>query len=128
MVTAVTATVAPCATGTSASVPVIVPPGQVQVAAAPDERRTRALVGVLGSTSTRYAASLEVVRTVTGVPLAPAVTGVALRLTVMVRVVTTGPPPTAVRATTTEIDPAGGVVTGARSSSVRTPLTVIDTS
>ncbi|HRC13931.1 MAG TPA: hypothetical protein PLX68_13715, partial [Dermatophilaceae bacterium] len=83
-------------------------------------RRTRALVGVLGSTSTRYAVWLEVVRTRTGVPLAPGVTGVAARLTVMVRLVTTGPPPTAVSSTTTEIDPVAGVVTVARSSSVRT--------
>ncbi len=123
-----TATVAPCATGTSASVPVWVPPVQVHVAAAPVDRRTRALVGVLGSTSTRYAVWLEVVRTRTGVPLAPGVTGVAARLTVMVRLVTTGPPTTAVSSMRTEIEPVAGVVTVARSSSVRTPLTVIATS
>lgn len=110
--------------------PDALPPGQVHVAAAPEDSRTVASV-VLCETSTRYAVSCDVVRRVTGAPVPvppPAPMAAVLRLTVRVREVTTVLWPTGCRRTSTDTVPVAGVVSETRSLAVVVPSTTIEMS
>ena len=113
VVTAVTETVAPEATGTSALVAAFaVPPDQDQLAATPLLRATVAWV-LVWAVMTIRAVSWEVSVIVTGIPVDPGVVGSARRPSVKVRTVWWAA--ASVTVIVTETVPVAGVVTAVRS-------------